>query len=119
MTNWTEMGRKRAQIYFLTIYLKEAYTLYLESCEKDDDKCSFSTFCKFSPKNVLLLDEFPKQQYKYQIHNFFFLCWRLWASTMKKIGGTQCCALRLQIMTAGKARARNVLMVKKMSLPRA
>ena len=62
MTNWTEMGRKRAQKYFPTIYVKEAYTLYLESCEKDDDKCSFSTFCKFSSKNALLLDESPKQQ---------------------------------------------------------
>ena len=71
MTNWTEEGRKRAHKYFLTIYLKEAYTLYLESCEKDDDQCSFSTFCKFHPKNVLLLHESPKQQYKYQTHNFF------------------------------------------------
>ena len=55
------------------MYLKEAYALYLESCEKDDDKCSFSTFCNFCPKNVLLLDESPKQQCKCQIHENLFL----------------------------------------------
>ena len=73
MTICTEEGRKRVWKYFLTMYLKEAYALYLESCEKDDDKCSFSTFCNFRPKNVLLPDESPKQQWKCQIHENFFL----------------------------------------------
>ena len=54
MTIWTEEGRKRVHKYFQTMYLKEAYALYLENCEKDHDKCSFSTFCNFCPKNVLL-----------------------------------------------------------------
>ena len=85
MTNWTEEGRKRAHKYFLTIYLKEAYTLYLESCEKDDDQCSFSTFCKFHPKNVLLLNESPKQQYKYQTHNFFSYVWGFGHLLWKKL----------------------------------
>ena len=39
MTIWTVEGRKKVRKYFLTMYLKEAYALYLESCEKDDDKC--------------------------------------------------------------------------------
>ena len=73
MTIWTEEGRKRVWKYFVTMYLKEAYALYLESCEKDDDKRSFSTFCNFSLKNVLLLDESPKQQCKCQIHENLFL----------------------------------------------
>ena len=73
MTIWTVEGRKRVWKYFLTVNLKEAYALYLESCEKDDDKCSFSTFCNFRPKNVLLLDESPKQQCKCQIHENLFL----------------------------------------------
>ena len=73
MTIWTEGGRKRVWKYFLTMYLKEAYALYLESCEKDDDKCSSSTFCNFHPKNVLLLDESPKQQCKCQIHENLFI----------------------------------------------
>ena len=47
MTIWTEGGRKRVWKYFLTMYLKEPYALYLESCEEDDDKCSFSMFCNF------------------------------------------------------------------------
>ena len=55
------------------MYLKEAYALYLESCEKDEDKCSSSTFCNFHPKNVLLLDESPKQQCKCQIHENLFI----------------------------------------------
>ena len=39
MTIWTVEGRKKVRKYFLTMYLKEASALYLESCEKDDDKC--------------------------------------------------------------------------------
>ena len=73
MTIWTEGGRKRVWKYSPTMYLKEAYALCLESCEEDDDKCSFSTFCNFCPKNVLLLDESPKQQCKCQIHENLFL----------------------------------------------
>ena len=67
MTIWTEEGRKRVRKYFLTMYLKEASALYLESCEKDDDKFRFSIFCNFRRKNVLS-DESPKQQCKCQIH---------------------------------------------------
>ena len=37
---WTEEGTKRVRKYFLTMYLKEAYALYLKSCEEDDDKCN-------------------------------------------------------------------------------
>ena len=64
LTIWTEEGKKRIHKYFLTLYPKEAYLLHLKSCEKDDDKWSFPTFCNFCPKNVLLLDESPKQQCK-------------------------------------------------------
>ena len=34
---------------------------------------------------------------------------------MKRIGGTQCCAIQSQIVTAEKTCARNVLMVKKIA----
>ena len=70
---WTEGGRKRVWKYFITMFLKEAYATYLESCEKDDNKCSLSTFFNFRPKNVLLLDESPKQQCKCQIRENLFL----------------------------------------------
>ena len=49
------------------MFLKEAYATL------DDNKCSLSTFCNFRPKNVLLLDESPKQQCKCQIHENLFL----------------------------------------------
>ena len=73
MTIWTEEGRRRVRKYYLTMYLKEAYALYLENCYDGDDQCKFSTFCALRPKNVLLLDESPKQQCKCQTHENLFL----------------------------------------------
>ena len=64
---WNESGKHQLQKHYLTINLKEAHTSFLESCEQED-KCSFSTFCKYSPKNVLLLGRTPKEQCKYQVH---------------------------------------------------
>ena len=55
------------------MYLKEGYTLYLETCENDSEKCSFSTFYNLRPKNVLLLGDSPKEQCKCQIHENLFL----------------------------------------------
>ena len=66
-TVWTDEGRKRLIKYYLTMYLKEACGLYLESCESDNDRCSFSLFCSFCPQNVLLLSDSPKHQCKCEI----------------------------------------------------
>ena len=48
MTGWLEEGRKRVHKYYLTMYLNEAYALYLRSC--DDEKCSFSSFLTINQK---------------------------------------------------------------------
>ena len=60
MTVWDDNGKHKLQKYYLTIYLKEAYAIFLESCENEDDRCSVSTFCNLNPKNVLLLGDSPK-----------------------------------------------------------
>lgn len=73
MTVWGENGKQKLRKYYLTMYLKEAYALYLENCEKEDEKCSFSTFCKARPKNFLLMGDSPKEQCKCQIHENLFL----------------------------------------------
>ena len=73
MTVWTDEGRKRLRKYYLTMYLKEAHALYLESCESDNDRCSFSSFCSFRPQNVLLLGDSPKHQCKCEIHENLLL----------------------------------------------
>ena len=73
VTVWTDEGRKRLRKYYLTMYLKEAHALYLESCESDNDWCSFPSFCSFRPQNVLLLGDSPKHQCKCEIHENFLL----------------------------------------------
>ena len=60
MTVWDDNGKHKLQKYHLTMYLKEAYAIFLESCENEDDRCSVSTFCNLNPKNVLLLGNSPK-----------------------------------------------------------
>ena len=60
MTVWDDNGKHKLQKYYLTMYLKEAYAIFLESCENEDDRCSVSTFCNLNPKNVLLLGDSPK-----------------------------------------------------------
>ena len=60
MTVWDDNGKHKLQKYYLTMYLKEAYAIFLQSCENEDDKCSVSTFCNLNPKNVLLLGNSPK-----------------------------------------------------------
>ena len=34
MTVWDDNGKHKLQKYYLTMYLKEAYAIFLESCEK-------------------------------------------------------------------------------------
>ena len=54
------------------MYLKEAYTIFLESCDNEDEKRSFSTFCNICPNNVHLLGNSPKKQCKFQIYEKLF-----------------------------------------------
>ena len=56
---WNESGKHQLQKHYLTINLKEAHTLFLESCEQED-KCSFSTFCNTLPKMFFSLEVHQK-----------------------------------------------------------
>ena len=42
MTIWTEYGKQKVRKHYLTVFLREAYALYLDSCINVE--CSFSTF---------------------------------------------------------------------------
>ena len=44
MTVWDDKGKHKLRKYYLTMYLKEACVLYLESCKNEDDKCFLSNF---------------------------------------------------------------------------
>ena len=61
MTVWNEEGKQKLRKYYLTMYLKEACVLYLETCENDNEKCSFSTLCNLRPTNVLSGDSTKEQ----------------------------------------------------------
>ena len=73
LTIWDDEGKHNLHKYYLTMYLKEAHTLYLESGENEDDKWSLSAFCNLHWKNVLLLGDSLKEQCKCQVHENFFL----------------------------------------------
>jgi len=73
MTVWDDNGKHKLRKYYLTMFLKEAYALYLETCQNDEEICSFATFCKLRPQNVLLLGNSPKDQCKCQVHENLFL----------------------------------------------
>ena len=54
------------------MYLREAYAVFKETVADGED-CSFSALCKLRPKNALLLVDTPKEQFKCQIHENFFM----------------------------------------------
>ena len=113
MTSWTEDGRKRVWRYFLIMYLKKGLcSLVLRKMIISAASLHSVTFalkmffCQINPQSNSANAKYMK---------ICFLSWRLCASTMKRIGGTQCCAIQSQIVTAEKTYARNVLMVKKIA----
>ena len=61
-----KFGKLWFQKHYLTLTLKEAHALFLKSC-KQEGECSFSTFPKYSSRNVVLLRSKPKEQCKFQL----------------------------------------------------
>ena len=57
----------------MNMLLKEAFFLYQEEYAETDHKVSFSTLASLHPENVLLLNDSPKDQCKYKIHENFLL----------------------------------------------
>ena len=59
---------KRLCKHYLTMYLREAYAVFKEMRQEDEETCSLSVFCKLRPKNVLLLGDTPEDTCKCQTH---------------------------------------------------
>ena len=70
MTLWDESGKKKLRKHYLTMFLREAHEVYRQT---HGEPVSFSVFCDLRPKNVLLLQNSPKDQCKCVTHeNLFF-----------------------------------------------
>ena len=73
MVVWDQFGEKRLCKYYLTMYLCEAYAVFKETQQKDEEMCSLSAFCKLRPKYVLLSSGTPEDTCKCQTHENLFL----------------------------------------------
>ena len=71
MTVWDDKGKHKLRKYYLTMYLKEACVLYLESCKNEDDKCFLSNFVISTQR--LCFFQVPKEQCKCHVHENLFL----------------------------------------------
>ena len=56
----SEEGKQKVYKHYLTMFLKEAYALYLDSCVTDDERCSFTTFSNLqSTKESFVNEKLP------------------------------------------------------------
>ena len=69
MTIWEGGERKRVRKHFLTMYLKECYSLFKKLYPEEE--VSFSKFASLRPANVLLLNATPRDQCKCKLHENF------------------------------------------------
>ena len=76
---WDELGKKRLRKHYLTMYLYEAYAVFKEMRQEDEETCSLSVFFKLRPKNVLLLGDTPEDTCKCQTREnlLFVICYLL------------------------------------------
>ena len=66
MFAWDSDGNKqRKRKYFLTMFLREAFTIYRSEV---DEPVSFAKFCELRPENVILLKNSPNDQCKCLTH---------------------------------------------------
>ena len=74
-TVWTDDGKQKLRKHYLVMHLREAHQLFcqLYPAEGDGNVISFSMFCSFCPKNVLLTGDTLQYQCKCMIHENFFL----------------------------------------------
>lgn len=71
ITVYDSGGKVKLRKYYLTMYLREDYSLF--KIENDNLEVGFSKFCFLRPPNVLLLHETPADQCKCKIHENFIL----------------------------------------------
>ena len=73
MTVWEQGKKMKLRKYYLVLFLKEAYKVYVESLAGDEHHIEFSKFCELRPKNVLLMKQTPADQCKCKVHENLFL----------------------------------------------
>ena len=61
---WDEFEKKRLRKCYITVYLREAYAVFKETRQEDEQMCSLSAFCKLRPRNILLLSDTPEDTCK-------------------------------------------------------
>lgn len=71
ITIWIGGTKTRKRKYYLTMFLREAYRIYIDFYL--DEKIGLSKFCALRPQNVLLMHETPPDQCKCRIHENFIL----------------------------------------------
>ena len=69
LTAWDKGAKRCERKYYLAMFLREAYSIYINL--PVTEKVKFSKFCELCPKNVLLLNESPADQCKCMIHENF------------------------------------------------
>ena len=62
MTVWTDGKKERLRKHYLTMFLREAFSVFDET--HPEINLGFSTFCRLRPANVLLLKNTPEDQCK-------------------------------------------------------
>lgn len=67
----SEGNKIKLKKYYLTLYLREAYAIFLD--ENPNEILSFSKFCELRPENVLLMRQTPLNQCLCQSHENFRL----------------------------------------------
>jgi hypothetical protein len=72
MTVWEEGKKVKLRKFYLVMFLREAYQLYVSSAG-ECERVKFSKFCELRPKNVLLMKQTPADQCKCKIHENLFL----------------------------------------------
>ena len=69
VTLWIDGKKVKKRKYYLTMFLRKAYTILIET--HPESKVGFSKFCSLRPKNVFLLHETPADQCKCRVHENF------------------------------------------------
>ena len=69
MVIWENGVKRRERKYYLTLFLREAHSIYLET--HPDNPIGRAKFCDLRPKNVLLLSQTPADQCRCMVHDNF------------------------------------------------
>ena len=99
MTVWTEAGKTKMRIYYLTMYLREVFAMF--KAENQDCEIWFFLFVSVRPKNVLLLKNQPLDQCKCSIHENSYLLLNALGVNIDKISFWQIVLCESEDYTSG------------------